>query len=122
VWTRPLENPGRFARKTEGKEFRKQVEMCGFAGISSLGRSGAGRRPQRRAAANVLAHRWRIRPDSGTIAHISLGFPGLKIIDLSPAGEQPMANETARCALSSMAKSTTTRELATKTVFARTRF
>ncbi|MCY3020225.1 MAG: asparagine synthase (glutamine-hydrolyzing) [Planctomycetota bacterium] len=46
-----------------------------------------------RTAADVLAHRG---PDSaGAYAdsHIALGFRRLKVIDLSPAGEQPMGNE-----------------------------
>src|SRR5882724_8294400 len=67
--------------------------MCGFAGL--LRWSGLEERdvPNVARAAAVLAHRG---PDSSGFwsdARIALGFRRLKIIDLSPAGEQPMANE-----------------------------
>ena len=67
--------------------------MCGFAGLlrwdglASDDVSNVGR------ASNVIAHRG---PDSSghwNDAHIALGFRRLKIIDLSAAGDQPMANE-----------------------------
>ena len=67
--------------------------MCGFAGVLRW----EGLRPEDganvRAAAALLAHRG---PDSEGFwqdAEAALGFRRLKIIDLSPAGEQPMANE-----------------------------
>ena len=67
--------------------------MCGFAGI--LRWDGLATDDVRNVsrASNALAHRG---PDSSGFwndSHIALGFRRLKIIDLSPAGEQPMANE-----------------------------
>jgi asparagine synthase (glutamine-hydrolysing) len=67
--------------------------MCGFAGLlrwdGLLPEDGA----RVRAAADVLTHRG---PDGSGFhadSKIALGFRRLKIIDLSPAGDQPMSNE-----------------------------
>jgi asparagine synthase (glutamine-hydrolysing) len=67
--------------------------MCGFAGLLRWDGLTAADTARVRTAADVLAHRG---PDSaGFFAdeHIALGFRRLKVIDLSPAGEQPMRNE-----------------------------
>jgi len=67
--------------------------MCGIAGLlrwDGLANDDAARV---KAAADVLTHRG---PDGAGLyhdSHIALGFRRLKIIDLSPAGDQPMCNE-----------------------------
>ncbi len=67
--------------------------MCGIVGLLRWN-SLESEDPARVArAASVLAHRG---PDSAGLWHdtqIVLGFRRLKVIDLSPAGDQPMANE-----------------------------
>jgi asparagine synthase (glutamine-hydrolysing) len=67
--------------------------MCGFAGLLRWsGLEGADTTSVAKAAA-MLTHRG---PDSSGFwndANIAFGFRRLKIIDLSLAGEQPMANE-----------------------------
>jgi asparagine synthase (glutamine-hydrolysing) len=67
--------------------------MCGFAGLLRWTGLAPDDAENVRAAASMLAHRG---PDSAGFhadAHIALGFQRLKIIDLSPAGDQPMSNE-----------------------------
>src|SRR5580765_1482896 len=77
--------------------------MCGFAGLLRWNGIDEADVANVARAADALAHRG---PDSagywtdfegragGTPApQVALGFRRLKIIDLSPAGEQPMANE-----------------------------
>lgn len=69
--------------------------MCGFAGLLRWEGLEPDDMFRIRAAAHALLHRG---PDSGgffTDSHVALGFRRLKIIDLSAAGEQPMANEDA---------------------------
>ena len=67
--------------------------MCGLVGL--LRWNGIEREDPTRvkAAADVLTHRG---PDGSGFwndAQIALGFRRLKVIDLSPAGDQPMSNE-----------------------------
>src|SRR5437016_1119186 len=67
--------------------------MCGFAGILRWNGLLDADIPAVAGAAQSLAHRG---PDSSGFwsgPQIALGFRRLKIIDLSAAGEQPMANE-----------------------------
>jgi len=67
--------------------------MCGFAGLLRWQGLGPDDAARVREAAGVLMHRG---PDSaGFYAdhHIALGFRRLKVLDLTPAGEQPMSNE-----------------------------
>ena len=68
--------------------------MCGFAGLLRWQGLASDDAVRVREAAGVLAHRG---PDSSGFyadSHIALGFRRLKVIDLSPAGEQPMSNES----------------------------
>lgn len=67
--------------------------MCGFAGLLKWNGLAPEDPARVRAAAEMLAHRG---PDSaGLYADrlLALGFRRLKVLDLSPAGEQPMSNE-----------------------------
>src|SRR5436190_20237158 len=67
--------------------------MCGFAGLLRWHGLAPEDESRVKSAASMLAHRG---PDSSGFhseRHIALGFQRLKIIDLSPAGEQPMSNE-----------------------------
>ena len=67
--------------------------MCGFVGLLRLQGLSENDPARVRTAADMLAHRG---PDSSGFysdTHIALGFRRLKIIDLSPAAEQPMCNE-----------------------------
>ena len=71
--------------------------MCGIAGVWQFGGGGA---PHDRtvAMASALAHRG---PDDHGVwtdphAGIALSFRRLSIIDLSPAGAQPMVSATGR--------------------------
>lgn len=67
--------------------------MCGFAGLLRWNGLAPDDAENVRAAASMLAHRG---PDSAGFhadTHVALGFQRLKIIDLSPAGDQPMSNE-----------------------------
>ncbi|MEI6234982.1 MAG: asparagine synthase (glutamine-hydrolyzing) [Planctomycetota bacterium] len=67
--------------------------MCGFAGLLRWDGLTDDDVCTVARASNVIAHRG---PDSAGYwndERIALGFRRLKIIDLSPAGEQPMANE-----------------------------
>src|SRR5438309_8000636 len=68
--------------------------MCGLAGIIDF---DAPAEPERAAAmARALAHRG--PDDEGDYAEpgVALAFRRLSILDLSPAGHQPMADETGR--------------------------
>src|SRR5690348_5480704 len=72
--------------------------MCGIAGF--LGPDGAGRDPRRvaRAMADALRHRG---PDDAGVwadaaAGAALGHRRLAVIDLSPAGHQPMVSASGR--------------------------
>lgn len=74
--------------------------MCGLAGIFDPAHSQAGARLEglTRAMAAQLVHRG---PDDAGIWHdaaagVALGFRRLAIIDLSPAGHQPMASASGR--------------------------
>src|SRR5262249_26879900 len=65
--------------------------MCGITGLVSPGDDGAAARLERMNS--MLAHRG---PDDAAISwrdSVHLGHRRLAIIDLSPAGHQPMANE-----------------------------
>ncbi|HEY3325405.1 MAG TPA: asparagine synthase (glutamine-hydrolyzing) [Planctomycetota bacterium] len=67
--------------------------MCGFAGLLRWNGLAPEDTARVKAAAARVAHRG---PDSSGFyndTHIALGFQRLKVIDLSPAGEQPMCNE-----------------------------
>jgi len=67
--------------------------MCGFAGMLRWSGLQAEDVSRVNAAAEVLRHRG---PDSSghwLDTKIALAFRRLKVIDLSPAGEQPMSNE-----------------------------
>ena len=67
--------------------------MCGLAGLLRWEGLSADDPARVRAAAGVLAHRG---PDGHGLwhdSHAALGFQRLKVIDLSPAGDQPMGNE-----------------------------
>ena len=68
--------------------------MCGIAGLRSF--EGATVEPIALAMALCLAHRG--PDDSGTFADgaLALGFRRLSIIDLTPAGAQPMASASGR--------------------------
>ena len=77
--------------------------MCGIAGLldltASSGAEALGAAAARMAAA--LTHRG---PDDGGVwadaeAGVALGFRRLAIIDLSPAGRQPMVSSCGRCVL-----------------------
>ncbi|HYG75219.1 MAG TPA: asparagine synthase (glutamine-hydrolyzing) [Planctomycetota bacterium] len=67
--------------------------MCGIVGLLKWDGIAPEDVSRVRAAADVLTHRG---PDGAGLyhdSHIALGFRRLKIIDLSPAGDQPMSNE-----------------------------
>ena len=68
--------------------------MCGIVGLLRWENLTSDDPSRVAKAANVLSHRG---PDAAGLWHdtqIALGFRRLKVIDLSPAGDQPMANET----------------------------
>lgn len=74
--------------------------MCGLAGFIDLGRSMPGAVLQRTAAAmaDTIRHRG---PDDGGVwadaaAGVAIGFRRLAIVDLSPAGHQPMVSASGR--------------------------
>jgi asparagine synthase (glutamine-hydrolysing) len=69
--------------------------MCGIAGVMRLGSAAEGSEPVLRAMCDTMAHRgpddagvWR-SPDGSAV----LGHRRLSIVDLSPAGHNPMSNE-----------------------------
>jgi asparagine synthase (glutamine-hydrolysing) len=67
--------------------------MCGIVGLLRWSALDGDDPARVRRAADVLTHRG---PDSSGLWHdaqVALGFRRLKVIDLSPAGDQPMANE-----------------------------
>jgi asparagine synthase (glutamine-hydrolysing) len=69
--------------------------MCGLVGLLRWGGVTQNDLAQVKSAAEVLAHRG---PDGSGFwfdSQVALGFRRLKVIDLSPAGDQPMANEDA---------------------------
>lgn len=74
--------------------------MCGLAGFIDLGRSMPGAVLQRTAVAmaDTIRHRG---PDDGGVwadaaAGVAIGFRRLAIVDLSPAGHQPMVSASGR--------------------------
>ena len=74
--------------------------MCGFAGFIELARSAPEDELRRIAGrmADTIRHRG---PDDGQVwtdpkAGLALGFRRLSIIDLSPAGRQPMLSHDRR--------------------------
>jgi len=67
--------------------------MCGFVGFLKWDGLSAADPASVRAAAETLAHRG---PDSAGLhadRHIALGFRRLRVVDLTPAAEQPMRND-----------------------------
>ncbi|MGD0092400.1 MAG: asparagine synthase (glutamine-hydrolyzing) [Planctomycetota bacterium] len=70
------------------------IPMCGFAGLLKWDGLAPEDPARVREAAAVLAHRGPDSAGSYADSHIALGFQRLKVIDLSPAGEQPMSNES----------------------------
>ncbi|MFH0939784.1 MAG: asparagine synthase (glutamine-hydrolyzing) [Planctomycetota bacterium] len=67
--------------------------MCGFTGLLRWASLTPKETNDVRVAADVLAHRG---PDNSGFwrdARVALGFRRLKVIDLSPTGDQPMGNE-----------------------------
>ena len=83
--------------------------MCGICGyvFSDAVRPGAPRR-HRAHGRRARAPRPRRRRHLRRAGRAALGHRRLAIIDLSPAGHQPMANEDGRSGSSSTARSTTT--------------
>jgi asparagine synthase (glutamine-hydrolysing) len=74
--------------------------MCGIAGL--LARPGGDLAAHARAMADVLKHRG---PDAGDVwadepAGIALGHRRLSIVELSPAGAQPMVSSCGRFVVS----------------------
>ena len=74
--------------------------MCGIAGL--LARNGGGLAARARIMADALKHRG---PDAGDVwadepAGIALGHRRLSIVDLSPAGAQPMVSSCGRFVIS----------------------
>lgn len=71
--------------------------MCGIFG--ALGRDASLLRQHERAIHSVIHHRG--PDDEGFFeqAHVALGFNRLSILDLSPAGHQPMVDTSGRYAL-----------------------
>ncbi|MGE5505846.1 MAG: asparagine synthase (glutamine-hydrolyzing) [Actinomycetota bacterium] len=72
--------------------------MCGFAGFLDIGAATPGREAAVRAMAATLVHRG---PDDDGVwvddpAGIALGFRRLSILDLTPAGHQPMESRDGR--------------------------
>jgi asparagine synthase (glutamine-hydrolysing) len=77
--------------------------MCGIAGVFDLGNGGSGEALREIAAgmASRLVHRG---PDEGGVWHggqgrVALGHRRLSILDLSPAGSQPMTSSCGRFTL-----------------------
>jgi asparagine synthase (glutamine-hydrolysing) len=69
------------------------VRMCGFAGVLRWGGLAPGEAERLQAAGRTLAHRGPDSEGAWHDTHCALVFRRLKVIDLSPRGEQPMANE-----------------------------
>jgi asparagine synthase (glutamine-hydrolysing) len=72
--------------------------VCGIAGIFDLA-GGAVAQPLLRRMTDRLAHRGPDGAGHYTDGPVGLGHRRLAIIDLSPAGSQPMGNETGDCVL-----------------------
>src|SRR5215471_16792560 len=67
--------------------------MCGICGIFDAEGRGAAEEPLIRHMATTLAHRGPDNDGFYVSLHCLLGHRRLKIIDLSPLGQQPMTNE-----------------------------
>jgi len=67
--------------------------MCGICGIFDAGGGGVFHGPLVRRMASMIAHRGPDEEGYHVTRHCVLGHRRLKIIDLSPRGRQPMANE-----------------------------
>ena len=101
--------PIRGAGPTVGFGLGRLHSMCGIAG--KLFRDSAPSSPAPRAHDAILAHRG---PDDSGIHHdgpVGLGARRLAILDLAPAGHQPMRASTAGSGSRTTARSTTSCEL-----------
>jgi len=67
--------------------------MCGICGIFDAEGGGVFQGPLVRRMASMIAHRGPEEEGYHLARHCVLGHRRLKIIDLSPRGHQPMANE-----------------------------
>jgi asparagine synthase (glutamine-hydrolysing) len=70
--------------------------VCGIVGVFSFGASAAGQQEQGQRMCDAIRHRG---PDDAGLwtspdGRVVLGHRRLSIVDLSPAGHQPMSNET----------------------------
>ncbi|EPR35626.1 asparagine synthase (glutamine-hydrolyzing) [Alkalidesulfovibrio alkalitolerans DSM 16529] len=74
--------------------------MCGVTGLVLPGRAGADIEPLARAMADTMAHRGPDGAGAWSAEGVALGHRRLAIIDLSPAGAQPMRSATGRYAVS----------------------